>query len=359
MKINKFKKSIFVVIFLILGILVISIFWLLNKNVINTSSKISSISSTPITKNTSVPSTNSEEFVFAIQADPHMDENSSSDVYKQTLNNVKNSNSEFLVDLGDIFMVDKLDNKNETNIRNRYTLMKGYYDLLGGLPVYQVMGNHDGETGWDTLNTKNYRLEYFPDQNKDKNYYSIEKNNSLFLMLDPYTYTITKPNDDGWKWTLGKTQYDWLKNTLEKSSAKYKFVFIHQLVGGDNQGRGGIEFAKYFEWGGNNIDGSYGFDKYRSGWGKSIHQLLIDNNVNIVFKGHDHFYAKQEIDGIIYQTLPQPSHAGDNIDPAGKDLYKSGKILGGSGFLQVSITSDNAVVKYFKADGSVGDSYSL
>ncbi len=145
---------------------------------------------------------------------------------------------------------------------------------------------------------------------------------------------------------MGKTQYDWFSNTLKTSTAKYKFVFIHQLVGGDNQGRGGVELAKLYEWGGNNTDGSYGFTSHRPGWSKPIHDLLVENHVTIVFKGHDHLFAKQDLDGIVYQTLPQPSHAGDKYDSYS---YKNGKIIGGSGFLNVTVRPTSVIVDFIQA----------
>ena len=64
---------------------------------------------------------------FAVQADPHMDENSSGAVYDGTLKQIVAASPAFLMDLGDIFMVDKLQSKTEANIRARFELMKGYY----------------------------------------------------------------------------------------------------------------------------------------------------------------------------------------------------------------------------------------
>lgn len=298
-------------------------------------------------------------FVFAIEADPHMDEQSDPAVYTATLRNIASAKPAFLIDLGDIFMVDKQADKGEANIRSRYALMKGYYDLLGTIPFHFVMGNHDGETGWDPLFTKDYRREYFPDETSDKNYSSFEQGDTLFVVLDPYSYTKPKPTTDGWGWTLGREQYDWLKTTLEQSHATHKFVFIHQLVGGDDQGRGGVEFAKFYEWGGGNADGSYGFDARRPGWGKSIRELLRENGVQAVFKGHDHFFAKQELDGVTYQTLPQPSHPGDRVTTAAAYGYGSGVILGGSGYLRVTVSASGTTVEFVKSDGSVAYTYSL
>ena len=299
----------------------------------------------------------SSEYVFAVQADPHMEENSSADVYSQTLEQVVKASPVFLMDLGDIFMTDKLPDKSEANIRARYELMKGFYDKLKGIPFYITLGNHDGELGYSKFNTKSYRKEYFPQQTGELAYYSFTGPDSLHISLDIFTYTMESPKDDGWQWTLGKTQYDWLKKTLETSKASHKFVYVHHLLYGNAQSRGGVEIAKYNEWGGLNRDGTPGFDAKRPGWGKPVHQLLVDNGVDIVFKGHDHLYVKQELDGIIYQTLPQPSHPGDKVNSAIEYGYVSGKVVGGSGFLKVTTNSSGIKVDFIKHDGSLLDSY--
>ena len=268
---------------------------------------------------------------FAIQADPHMDENSDANVYTKTLQQVVAASPAFFIDLGDIFMVDKLQSKTEANIRARFELMKGFYKNLGTVPLKIVLGNHDGELGYSTFNTKKYRKEYFPEQTGELAYFAFDGPNQLHIALDPFTYTTTNPKDDGWQWTLGKVQYDWLVKTLSESKAQHKFIYIHH--------------------------GSYGFDQYRPGWGKPIHQLLVDHKVSFVFKGHDHLYVKQELDGVIYQTLPQPSHPGEKLDVT-QYGYLSGKGVGGSGFLKVRTEGATAYVDFVKFDGSIGDSYS-
>jgi hypothetical protein len=295
--------------------------------------------------------------VFAVQADPHMDENSSAQVYEGTLKQIVAASPAFLMDLGDIFMVDKLADKSEKNIRGRFELMKSYYDKLGSVPLKITLGNHDGELGYSKFNTKNYRKEYFPEQTGELAYYAFNSGENLHIVLDPFTYTTSSPKIDGWQWTLGKTQYEWFKNTLETSKARFKFVYIHHLLVGDAQSRGGVEIAGFNEWGGKNKDGTYGFDTNRPGWGKPIHQLLKENKVTIVFKGHDHLYVKQELDGIVYQTVPQPSHAGDKVNSATEYGYVQGKVLGGSGYMKVSTGSSNVQVDFVKWDGSIADSY--
>ena len=78
--------------------------------------------------------------------------------------------------------------------------------------------------------------------------------------------------------------------------------------------------------------------------------------MSIVFKGHDHLYVKQELDGIIYQTVPQPSHPGEKIDVT-QYGYVGGKGVGGSGFIKVMTTKSEAKVEFIKFDGAQGDSY--
>ena len=299
----------------------------------------------------------SEEYVFAVQADPHMDQASSESVYNSTISQIVKANPAFLMDLGDIFMTDKLQDKSDASIRQRFAYMKSFYDKLNGIPLYFTLGNHDGELGYSKFNTKSYRKEYFPEQTGDLAYYSFTSPGALHIVLDIFTYTTSSPKDDGWQWTLGKTQYDWLKSTLENSTAQHKFVYVHHLLYGNAQSRGGVEIAKFNEWGGKNRDGSDGFAANRPGWAKPVHQLLVENGVDFVFKGHDHLYVKQELDGIIYQTLPQPSHPGNKVNSANEYGYLSGKVVGGSGFLKITTNSNLIKVDFIKFDGSIADSY--
>ncbi|MEI6841549.1 MAG: metallophosphoesterase, partial [Methanomicrobiales archaeon] len=250
-------------------------------------------------------------------------------------------------------------------------------DTIGySVPLFLVPGNHDGEAGYALDGTGNniavqslqFRQQYFPNPEPDgfytgnsvdeaitglrQDYYAWEWGDALFVVLDPYWYTTTKPGGqtDGWGWTLGETQYTWLKQTLGKSQAPYKFVFAHHLVGGDPQGRGGTEFASLYEWGGNNPDGSYGFDQQRPGWGVPIHQLLVDNNVTAFFHGHDHFFAKQELDGVIYQEVPQPATISSSKDSPGAEYgYTSGVLLGSPGHLRITVSPGSALVEYIRS----------
>jgi hypothetical protein len=142
-----------------------------------------------------------------------------------------------------------------------------------------------------------------------QDYYAWEWGGALFVVLDPYRYSLRQGGSaDNWSATLGREQYEWFKNTLAASQADFKFVFVHQLVGGlDKEGRGGAAAARYFEWGGYNQDGTWGFDEHRPGWGKPIHQLSVENHVTAVFHGHDHLFAKEELTVLSTRQFPSPA----------------------------------------------------
>jgi predicted phosphodiesterase len=318
-------------------------------------------------------------FSFVIQADPHLDEQSDTGIYSLCLKNQLADNPDFMIDLGDILMSDKLRNAAKQVPRDTVTfrshLIRAYYEQIShSTPVFMAIGNHEGECGWlnnangnnvavwGTLDRKKYFMNPEPDGfysgdttqykfvGRRASFYAWEWGDALFIVLDPYWHTTPKPDSlNGWRWTLGKTQYDWLKTTLERSDKKFKFVFAHQLVGGDPDGRGGVEFASRYEWGGYNLDGTYGFDIKRPGWYKPIRDLLQEHRVNIFFHGHDHFFGKQQQSCLIYQEVPQPSHP--NYSSAGQadDYgYFEGQILPNSGHLRVNVTPNGVKVEYVR-----------
>lgn len=308
----------------------------------------------------------SPSFLFTITADSHLDYNTDRGLYQRTLVTASADKPVFHIDLGDTFMSEKLANREKA--AKQYLEQRRYFDLLQ-VPVHLVPGNHDGESGRYLDGTTNnlaiwsraMRQRYFPDPlcASNHNYYAWEYGNALFVVLDPYWYTPRLRRDDSnWKVTLGSEQYQWLQHTLEASQATFKFVFIHNLVGGlDRQGRGGVEAAPFYEWGGKNADGTDGFKQNRPGWPLPIHQLLLKNKVSMVFHGHDHLYARQELDGLVYQEVPQPGDPRGNTRSAAEYGYQSGKILGSSGYLRVTISASNTKVDYVRPDQSVVETY--
>jgi 3',5'-cyclic AMP phosphodiesterase CpdA len=185
-----------------------------------------------------------------------------------------------------------------------------------------------------------------------EDYYAWEWGDALFIVLDPFWFTTRqRGGEDNWSRTLGREQYVWLATTLAKSRAKFRFVFLHHLVGGlGKDARGGAEAAPLYEWGGHNPDGTDVFKEKRPGWPMPIHELLVKNHVNIVFHGHDHLYVKQDVDGIVYQETPQPGFPRFNNTRSAEEYgYKSGALLGSSGHLRIRVDAAKAVVEYVRA----------
>jgi hypothetical protein len=314
-------------------------------------------------------------FTFTVQSDSHLDFGTDPDVYSKSLANALAAGPDFHFDLGDTFMTDKRNDFHDA--LPQYLAQRYYLGLIGrGAPVFLALGNHDGEeikrrgngadamAIWSNAMRKKYFLNPVPDGFYSGNpvphpsagmlqdYYAFEWGDALFVVLDPYWFSTSGGRDaDNWGRTLGRPQYDWLKRTLETSPAPYKFLFLHNLVGGESrEGRGGAEASQFFEWGGHELDGRDTFAAHRPGWGIPIHDLLVRSGVSIVFHGHDHFYDRQERDGVVYQLVPQPGHArADDVRSAEEYGYKSGVIQGASGILRVSVAPPGATVEYVRA----------
>jgi hypothetical protein len=315
-------------------------------------------------------------FTFTMTADAHLDEHTSAAVYQQTLANIRADAPDFHIDLGNLFMTDKHATRDEA--WRQYLAQRYYLNQLGA-PLFLALGVHDGEAsryddgspGSLAVWSNAIRKKYFPNPEPDafysgnatrhaqsgllENYYAWTWGDALFVVLDPYRYSLRSGgrNSDGWSWSLGREQYDWLARTLATSKAKYKFIFLHNLLAGDQASRGGVEIAGFNEWGGKNLDGTDGFAQHRPGWPMPIHQLLLKNRVTAVFRAHDNFYARQELDGLPYIMIPQPSFAGnDRIRDLQTYGYKQGIFRGNSGHVRVTISPQKALVEYVKFDHS-------
>ena len=221
-------------------------------------------------------------FTFTLDADPHYrDPNFNAEVYSVTLRSALADKPDFHIDLGDTFMTEKIAPTSYEQVAATYREMRPFYGLLeGSAPLFLVNGNHDGELGWRLDGTTDKqsspagnlpvwatqaRQTFYPNPAPDKfysgsstvepligvrdGYYAWTWGDALFVVLDPYWYSTEKPRAadgaDNWDLTLGEAQYQWLKQTLETSDARFKFIFAHNLVGGMDQNmRGGIEAAE-------------------------------------------------------------------------------------------------------------------
>ncbi|KYC52088.1 MAG: PhoD-like phosphatase [Candidatus Methanofastidiosum methylothiophilum] len=335
-------------------------------------------------------------FIFAVQGDSHPERIGimyNPELYKITMNNVLLDHPDFYFTIGDDFSIDNLiqkDTLNQELVDRIYLNQRNYLGIIGSsVPLFLVNGNHEQAAMYlldGTLNNaavlaaksriKNYALptpdDFYSGDMEEvefvgflRDYYAFEWGDALFVVIDPYWHSDVSVDNipgndhidtkrDMWNITLGDEQYQWFKKTLEESDATYKFVFTHHVLG---TGRGGIENAKLYEWGGYGRNGLWEFDEKRPNWELPIHQLMVENNVTIFFQGHDHLFAYQKLDGIIYQTLPNP--ADDTYNAFNKDAYKTGDTLPNSGYMRITVSPERVNVEYVRSflpgDGTNGE----
>lgn len=316
-------------------------------------------------------------FTFTIQGDSHperLGKQYHPELYARTLRSAASAQPDFHLTIGDDFGVTNLRNPGPETVRSLYLHQRQFLGLVGA-PVFLGNGNHEQASRVNLDGTPNNiavwaqtaRNSLYPQPAPDRfyignpeqvehigllrDYYAWTWGDALFVMIDPYWHSpVTVDTGFGeergqgkkrnqWDITLGEAQYQWLKQTLETSSAKYKFVLSHHING---TGRGGVEIANTFEWG-----DAAGFPTRRPGWELPIHQLMVKNGVNIFFQGHDHIFVRQELDGLIYQTLPEPANPFYTYE--NNDAYKSGDKFPNSGHLRVTVGPSEARVDYIRS----------
>ena len=316
-------------------------------------------------------------FVFTLESDEHLYDYGSPALYQVAGANVALDKPDFMISLGDFFGDDHapftITAQKVDSLRKLYRPRLGA--VYNSIPFFICQGNHDGEKmyyldtlppnnlgTWATLSRKYYYANPEPNGFYSGNtvaegngiglpddYYSFTWGNALFVVLDAYRFDcdsasdiVAKPN--GWNWTLGQTQYNWLHTTLQNSNAKFKFVFIHHPLGEE---RGGIIPAQYYEWGGKEKNGNNTFATHRPGWAMPIHDLFRTYGVNVLFQGHDHVFAHEVMDSVTYQEVPMMADATYIKGMVNSAAYTS-DTLENSGYVRVTVSSSCVKVEYVK-----------
>jgi FlgD Ig-like domain len=279
-----------------------------------------------------------------------------------------------------------------------------------------VRGNHEEVDGWDYDGTPNNtaiwsgrmllkyfapplpdsfysgNTDHFPDLGLPGDYWACSIGDLRIRALDPYLYSTQRPHNshgetggtlNGWDWKLGDQQYEWLHDDLVSNQSPYSMVAVHHLTScytgsGEYYGRGGIEIAKYsvahrpsFEWGGEDSTGANVLSMRRPNWiYGAMHDMLTALGNQLVLKGHDHFHARQSLDGMLYVTLAKPDDTGEQTGdlwgwrwwshyPDSVTTFEPN-----SGFLSIIVQSDHCTHAYIQTFpvsgiGTVLDSFTI
>jgi len=202
------------------------------------------------------------------------------------------------------------------------------------MPWYPVMGNHDAQgNGWDVTKEMIFQGK--------STYYSFDQGYSHFIVLDAFM--------PGYEHTLSPEQFSWLQNDLATTTQPHIFVFVH---------------APLYPLGphlGGSLDKDVAFrDRLAS--------LLVDSGVDVVFNGHEHFYASFEYRGLMQVTtggaaaqLKSPAEFEDLTSGYGytsEDItrYVTQKTLH---YVCVSTTADTITVTAYDVTGNIIDQFDI
>jgi 3',5'-cyclic AMP phosphodiesterase CpdA len=234
-------------------------------------------------------------------------------------------------------------------------------DAIGHAVHFPVVGNWDGENGYyapeEIAYSRAERLNYVPapdDQgfpeggSPDQDYYALTWGDALLVVLNVQSYTevpllLDYPMGSPEDWTLGAEQLAWLERTLDASTSKWKFLFIHHAVGG----KAGDEANSIYGRGGG-LAANVGEQAY-------VHDLMLQHGVQIFFYGHDHVFTDMVVDGIHYSL---PGSAGApwkflDVETGYTDYFID------SGFARVEVSPDTVSVDYVSTTGEVLQNYEL
>jgi predicted phosphodiesterase len=183
--------------------------------------------------------------------------------------------------------------------------------LLANLPFQACMGNHE-KSG--VLFKK-----YFPYPFVNDRYWSYDYGPAHFVVIDQYT-----PYD------LYSDQLDWIENDLASSMKPWKFIFLHEPG-----------------WSAGAHENNTTVQNY-------IQPLCEQYGVNIVFAGHNHYYARAEVNGVQHITtggggapLYTPNPGYPNIVSTSRSHH----------FCKVEINHNVLIFKAVKPGGTVIDEF--
>jgi len=186
--------------------------------------------------------------------------------------------------------------------------------LTPTIPVYIVLGNHDGESSYDVARepARFYRQKYWRQPGSesghapDQNYFSLcwgedhwsGQGGIQIIVLDNESYNTPWLPLIPEQWTLGEAQKQWFQKELRRESA-WKFVCFHHVLGGWPKGTS--EAVTDYAYGRGPL---FTADDYRPYCPnpEAVEQVtltrwMLEAGVRALFYGHDHvFHVKTVTD---------------------------------------------------------------
>ena len=239
------------------------------------------------------------------------DNRSGDETYKKLVSMIMERKPDFVVNTGD--MINKPGSKQEwTN----------FWEMSRPItvPYFLTVGNHDVHAGMPK-SEKIYKEQV--DLPGNELYYSFTAGNSLFIVLDS--------NIAGQEKKITDEQFQWLEAILSGARQKHKFIFLHHPLYTD------------LDKGHHSHDS---LDKYPESRDR-LKALLMRSKVDAVFAGHEHYYQRKVIDGVM-QII---------TGGGGAPLYDSEEDGGFYHYTRVTVDGDKVSGEVVDIDGKVRDRF--
>lgn len=183
-------------------------------------------------------------------------------------------------------------------------------EMMRSLPMINAMGNHDG--------TKLFTM-YFPYPFKGNFYWSFDYGPVHVALVDQYADVSD-----------ASPQWQWLKQDLAASTQPWKFILLHEPG-----------------W-------SAGTHPNNEIVQEIIQPIASDAGVSVIFAGHNHYYARAEVDGVVHITtggggapLYTPISGSQNVLIVKKAFHYLKVSIVGNTLTATALTPDNKVIDTF------------
>ena len=261
----------------------------------------------------SAPDTNSDAVNFFVYGDTRSNPGTHDQVAAAMLETYYN-NSEFqtiVISSGDL--VSNGDNESAWTSEFFDPSYSNIQEMLATMPYNACMGNHE-ESG--VLFKK-----YFPYPFVNGRYWSFDYGPAHFVVVDQYT-----------NYGSGSDQLNWIENDLASTTKSWKFIYLHEPGWTAGHHSNNTDVQNY------------------------IQPLCEEYGVPIVLGGHNHYYARAEVNNIQHITtggggapLYQPDTSYPNIVTATMAYH----------FCAVEINKDTLKLRAITPDGEIIDSFSV
>jgi len=272
---------------------------------------------------------------------------------QQTISSIANSNPNLVVFLGDLSYASSLDcffgqtqmleNNNSNGNGNNNS-----YNNTAATAVMVTIGNHDIGNGDGNQLTKNQIMTHYniPKEGYYSRTFNFDGNQILVVSLN-YTGFEQNPRYAEDKSILENQQYNFVKNTLENSNAKYKIVISHApFVSVNCSAIVKVVTRSACHSSLENWDKPL-FNKYQS--------LFKNTGVNLVLAGHNHNYQREVKDGITYIVSGLGGRSHYNIVNENNSHFADDY-----GFLQLKFYNNSIEGQFISNDGvTVRDQFQL